>query len=58
MIPEDQNNMTTQWCSTGRLFTTITSSLKLHHLTQRLKGNHYFRLQKRIDLLFNQTASI
>ena len=21
MIPEDQKNMTTQWCSTGRLFT-------------------------------------
>ena len=27
MIPEDQKNMTTQWCSTGRLFTAATQAL-------------------------------
>jgi len=26
MIPEDQKNMTTQWCSTGRLFTAATQA--------------------------------
>jgi len=29
MIPEDQKNMTTQWCSTGRLFTAATQALSL-----------------------------
>ena len=27
MIPEDQKNITTQWCSTGRLFTAATQAL-------------------------------
>jgi len=27
MIPEDQKNMTSQWCSTGRLFTAATQAL-------------------------------
>jgi len=27
MIPEEQKNMTTQWCSTGRLFTAATQAL-------------------------------
>jgi len=26
MIPEDQKNMTTQWCSTGRLFLNLNSN--------------------------------
>ena len=27
MVPEDQKNMTTQGCSTGRLFTAATQAL-------------------------------
>jgi len=32
MIPEDQKNITTQWCSTGRHFTAATIMLRIIRL--------------------------